>query len=42
MVERIFRRHCPGLFLRNPVQSCIEGDTAFAMFGSKVRNQLGG
>ena len=42
MVERIFPGHCLGLFQRNPVQSCIHGDTSLALLQTEIGNHLRG
>ena len=42
VVELILGGHCLGLLQRNPVESCIHGDTSFAVLQTKVGNQLGG
>ena len=42
VVQRILGGHCLGLLQRNPVESCIHGDTSLAVLQTKVGNHLGG
>jgi hypothetical protein len=42
VVELILGGHCLGLLQRNPVESCVRGDTSLAVLQTKVGNQLGG
>ncbi len=42
VVELILGGHCLGLLQRNPVESCIHGDTPFAVLQTKVGNHSGG